>query len=300
MVLVRFNKDTKVWDIIEKENSIEGDLYLDGFLKKKLDFAKAQLKRNNDVVGTISGDEGSGKSTIAANIMRYMTDDRFNPQTDMIGAEPDDEVMDKIEKTSSRGALMFDEGNSYFLSTETMKREQRDLHKLFSIFRQKNLFVLIIAPSFFRLSSYFALDRSRFHIRTYIQNNTWGFFKYYGDKRKGTLYRVGKKFHDYEVIKANFKGRFTKCFALETPEYKEYKARTLKNTFASFRKAKQKVPTETEIKRALINTMIKNNPTIPTEELSNALGLSIRRVNQLKLNIKKEMVEPVHNGNHSA
>ena len=286
MVLLRFNKETKVWDTIDRENKQEGDLYLDGYLKNKLDFAKKQQKKNNDVVGTISGDEGSGKSSLAGNIMRYMTDDKFNPITDLIGAEEDNVVMDKLESIPDGGAIMFDEGNTYFLSTETMKKEQRNLHKLFSIFRQKNLFCLIIAPSFFRLNSYFALDRSRFHIRTYLVNGERGFFNFFGDKRKSKLYRLGKPHHDYSIVRSNFKGRFTKCYSLETEEYLAYKKKTLKHTFASFRKQKEKIPTETEIKKALIKDIIIKNPDMPTSTISEMLKITMRRVQQLRKELR--------------
>ena len=282
MVLLRFNKDTKKWDTIQRENKIEGDLYLDGQLLERLKFAKKQQKNDNDVVGLVCGDEGSGKTASAGNIMRFMTDDKFNPATDMIGAESDEQVMDKIEKIKKGGALMFDEGNSYFLSTETMKTSQRELHKLFSIFRQKNLFVLIIAPGFFRLNSYFAVDRSRFLIRTYLVNGVRGYFKYFGDKRKNKLYRMGKKYHEYSIVPHTLQGRFTKCYSLETPEYLDFKARTLKNTFDSFRKAKEKKPTEFQIKQKLINNLIITNPDISTKELASILNLTERRVNQLK------------------
>jgi len=291
MVLVRFNKDTKVWDIIEKENSIEGDLYLDGLLKKKLDFGKKQIKKNNDVVGIVCGDEGSGKSTLAGNVMEYMTDGEFNPITNMIGAEDINSVMAKIEDTPNGGSVLFDEGNSFFLSTETMKKEQRNLHKLFSIFRQKNLFVLIVAPSFFRLNSYFALDRSRFLLKTYLRNGERGCFEYYGDKRKSKLYRIGKATHDFSAVAPNIRGKFTKCYALENPEYIEYKEKTLKHIFESFKRQEKKIPTETEIKRKLVKDIIKKNKDKSSRDIGELIGLSERRVQQLKKDLKKDSAD---------
>ena len=282
MVLVRFNEETKKWDTILEANKNKGDLYLDGRLKTKLDFAKKQQKKNNDVVGIISGDEGSGKTALGGNIMRYMTDDKFNPEINLIGAEDNEFVMEKLEKTPNSGAVMFDEGNTYFLSTETMKREQRDLHKLFSIFRQKNLFVLIVAPSFFRLNTYFALDRSRFHIRSYIHKGERGFFAYFGDIRKQKLYGIGKKNHDYSAVTPNFKGRFTKCYALETKEYISYKEKSLRDTFASFKKVKDKPPTEFLIRQKIIGELIASNPDLRSSEIAPILNLTKRRVNQIK------------------
>lgn len=286
MVLLRFNKTTEQWDLIQKENKQEGDLYLDGKLKKILDFAKSQQRKNNDVVGIISGDEGSGKTAVGGNIMRYMTDDEFNPKTNLIGAEDNKSVMKKLEETPKSGAIMFDEGNTYFLSTETMRKEQRELHKLFSIFRQMNLFVLIIAPSFFRLNSYFALDRSRFHIRTYVRKGERGFFGYFGDKRKAKLYGVGKKNHNYGATLPNFRGRFTKCYTLETQEYIQYKAKSLKDTFSSFSNSKKKIPTESQIKQQLIRELIENNPDISSKKIASILNLTGRRIQQIKSEIK--------------
>jgi len=286
MVLLRFKKSKKCWDIINKKEKQEGDLYLDGELRKKLDFAKQQQKKNNDVVGILSGDEGSGKTALGGNIMRYMTDDKFNPEEDLIGAEDNEFVMDKLEKIPKAGGIMFDEGNTYFLSTETMRREQRELHKLFSIFRQKNLFVLIVAPSFFRLNTYFALDRSRFHIRTYIRKGERGFFAYFGDAKKQKLYGIGKKNHNYDATPPNFRGRFTKCYALETPEYISYKEKSLRDTFASFKKEKIKIPTEFMIKQKLIDELITNNQDIKTKEIASILNLTNQRVNQIKSKMK--------------
>jgi len=286
MVLVRFNKEKKEWDIIDSENKKEGDLYLDGFLKDKLDFAKKQQAKNNDVVGVICGDEGSGKSAIGGNIMRYMTNDTFDPTKDMIGSDEED-AYNKLEKVSQGGSLMFDEGNVFFLSTETMKRQHRDLHKIFSIFRQKNLFVLIILPSFFRLGTYFALDRSKFVIRTYLNKGNRSFFGYYGNKRKNKLYRIGKKMHDYLVVPPNFRGRFTKCLVLESEEYKKFKMQTLKEQFKIANRVKPKTPFQLKVETN--RRIVKNGGHLTGKELAKALECSEATVKRIRASLKREL-----------
>lgn len=265
------------------EQQREKVLYIDGKLKKKLDFALSQQEKNNDVVAIISGDEGSGKSSLAGNVMRYISKDKFNPQTDMVGSDYD-EGLDKIINIQDKGWLMFDEGNMFFLSTEVMKKESRDLHKIFSIFRQKCLFVLIVLPSFFRLGSYFALDRSRFLIRTYLKKGKRGFFAYHGTKNKAKLWYSGKKDYNVHAVTPNFRGIFNPCIALENPEYKKFKLKTLTKSLEIAKKKKQ--PTKWEIEKDFQLNIIKNNPDTPSKELAKMLGLTYRRINQLRNRIQ--------------
>lgn len=284
MVLLKIEKGE--WKTITKDekNQLpkeeqEKVLYLDGLLKKKLDFAISQQAKNNDVVGIVAGDEGSGKSALAGNMMRYISKDKFDPRTDMVGADYEDGV-NKIMNRKQKGWLMFDEGNIFFLSTEVMKKEQRNLHKLFSIFRQKNLFVLIVLPSFFRLNTYFALDRSRFLVRSYLKKGQRSFFAFYGQKKKKKLWNKGKQYHNYNASDPSFRGRFTICNLLEDEEYKKFKLDTLNRSLQSAIPKKEITPTQA------INyhkkEIVLKNKNKPTKELANLLGLTIRRIDQIK------------------
>jgi ABC-type dipeptide/oligopeptide/nickel transport system ATPase component len=289
MPYLRFDKKEKKWDVIESSEKLETDLFLAQGIKNKLDFAKKQKEKNNDIVGIVCGDEGSGKSSIAGNMMRYMCDDTFNPIEDMIGSDEED-AYNKLQNVKHGGNLMFDEGNIFFLSTETMKRQHRDLHKIFSIFRQKNLFVLIVLPSFFRLGTYFALDRSKFLIRTYLDNNgERGCFAYYGNKVKNRLYRIGKKMHDYQIIQPNFRGRFKQCLQLESEEYTKFKLETLKKSFSIANR--KKVKTKKEMQQDYKTELIRKNLDTPSKELANILKLTQRSIDLTKQKIREYEAE---------
>jgi hypothetical protein len=263
MVVLLFDKEKKKWKELtdeEKENISPEDkartLYLDRQLKDRLDFAKKYQKNNNDVVGLIEGDEGSGKSSLGGNVMRYMTDDTFNPLTQMVGSDYED-ALKKIEEAPQGGHLMFDEGNVFFLSTETTKREHRDLHKIFSIFRQQNLFVLIILPSFLRMGTYFALDRTKFLLQTYMKQDKRGQFAYYGNKAKAKYYRLGKKdMYNRNLVAPNFRGKFTRCITLEDEEYKKFKLKTLRQQFKNARDGQKKPKSPVEIEREVKQRMV--------------------------------------------
>ena len=280
MVLLKFNEKKKEWEVLTKQekNQLSDEekekvIYLDGHLKEKLDFAKAHRAKNNDCIGIIDGPEGSGKSTLGGNVMMYMTDGKFDPITQMVGSDYED-ALDKIENVPKGGNLMFDEGNAFFLSTETMTREHRDLHKIFSIFRQKNLFVLIVMPSFFRLGTYFAVDRAKFLLHTYTdKGGDRGFFLYFGTKAKNKLYRKGKKEHNHGASAPSFRpGRFTTCPTLENPEYVKFKMKTLKEAFQRAKPKKKK--TKSELLREFREEQIRKNPDEKGCVLAKNLGVS--------------------------
>lgn len=292
MVLLVLNSKKNEWEQItqeEKKNlppeEKEKVLFLSNSLRKKLDFGLKQQTKDNDVVGIVSGDEGSGKSSLAGNIMRYISKDKFNPRVDMIGSDYDKGI-EIIDRAKKKGFIMFDEGNVFFLSTEIMKREQRNLHKLFSIFRQKNLFVLIVLPSFFRLGSYFALDRSRFLCRTYLKGAKRGLFAYYGEKAKKKLYREGKREHNVNAVKPLFRGKFSRCYLLESEDYKKFKLKTLMDSVSVAKGKKRR--TEFQIKRDLEIGFVKTNMDRKNSELAELMQCSEDKIKQIKKRLRAE------------
>lgn len=269
MVLVRLNEDKTGWVEINQKDKQEGDLYIDGYLKTKLDFAKTQQKRDYDVGGVIVGDEGSGKSTHASNVMLYMTNGKFRPTQHII--KDHEEALLVLEKVEDGGAIMFDEGYLLFYSADVLTKNQKQITKIFSIIRQKNLFFLIVAPSFFRLSTYFAVDRTRFLMRVYnSRSGDRGFFEYWGHKGKNKLFNVGKRFHRYSHSK--FRGRFTKCSMLDE-EYSKIKRDTLKKAFAEAHANRPKTPAaiRQETRKETIQKIIAANLDKTNKELAKIL-----------------------------
>lgn len=286
--MLRFNKERKQWDIIPAKEKQKGDFYLDGKEKKCLDHFKKQQQNNNDTLIPIVGPEGSGKGAKMGHILRYISDDKFDPKKDLIGADYVDGLT-KIKNVKKMGWLGFDEFVSFGLGSETMKKEARDLHKIFSIFRQKNLFVVICLPSFFRLQSYYALDRSDALFSTYIKNGKRGFFSFYGKKTKDKLYRFGKKTHNMEAVKPTFRGRFTKCDLMETEDYFSFKESTLDLEIDKAMNNNKKPKTEWEIKKQMELDMVGKNMKTPAIELSKLFGMTERRIYQLKKQIREEI-----------
>jgi hypothetical protein len=284
MVLLRYLEDNKEWTTIPKEEKQEGDLYLDGKLKNKLDHAKMKIKKDFDVGGIVIGDEGGGKSTHASNIMLYMTDCKFDPRRDIIKSHED--AILKLEQVPDGSGIMFDEGYLLFYSGDALTKSQKAITKIFSIIRQKNLFFLIVAPSFFRLATYFALDRTKFLIRVYDKAGERGYFSYWGPKRKEKLYRIGKPKHNYNIITPAFRGRFTKCSLLDE-QYKEIKKETLREAFKEARANQKKEPTKREIIRDFKLEFVKNNPSLKDRELAELLKCSVSSIEKYKAQLRE-------------
>lgn len=290
-----FNEKKNDWDILTKEEKAllpkdvqeEKVFYLDGIQKQKLDFAKEQQKKDNDCPIVVVGEEGSGKSAWAGNSCRYMSNDKFDPIRHMIGDE-EDGGLQKLIDIEDGGTLLFDEFGQSGASTDTMTKKAKNMTKVFQIIRQKNLFVVFIIPSFFRLQSYYALDRTKFLVKTYLVDGDRSHFAYYGKKKKDRLYRIGKKLHDYGCVTPTFRGRFTRCFKLENKEYKDFKKRTLHQALQNALSPKDKPKTETQLKTELKKDMIRKNLDTPTKELSNLFDMTDRRIRQLKAEIREE------------
>jgi len=296
MVLLIIDNKTKDWKQITKEEKAELPeeerekvLFLNGKQQKKLDFAQSQRKKDNDTAGIVMGKEGSGKSSLAGNMMRYISKDLFDPRKHLIGSDYEDGIK-KISEAPQGGFLLFDEGNVFFLSTDVMKKESRDLHKIFSIFRQKNLFVLICLPSFFRLNSYFALDRSDFLFKTYLKNGERSYFAYYGTKKKAQLYYKGRQNYNDNAVTPTFRGRFTKCYALENKEYKKFKLKTLQTSISVAKTIKRRTPAE--INREHTKGIVKNNPDKTSVELGELLGMSAPGIRTIRMKLKNEKTTP--------
>lgn len=296
MVLVRFENGK--WKQVSVEEKTGNELYLNAGLKKKLDFAKDQVRKDYDVGGLIVGDEGTGKSTFASNIMIYMTDGKFSPKEHII--KDHDEALEKLLSAPDEGGVMFDEGFLLFYSGDVVTKKQKQLTKIFSIIRQKKLFFLIVAPSFFRIATYFAVDRTRFMCRVYTSpKGERGYFKYWGHRNKKRLFTQHKKDHLY--LSPSFSGRFTKCSLLDE-EYKEIKRETLEKAFLEAREMQVKKLNPRAIQIEVEKAFIMRNQHLKNKEIAGLLGVSMSRFYELKqelgltrspLNLSKRVVSPL-------
>jgi ABC-type dipeptide/oligopeptide/nickel transport system ATPase component len=279
MVKVKFDEDKKEWVECGKD---EG-LYLDGFLKQKLDNIKMILKKNWDAVIVIVGDEGSGKSTLSFVIAQYLTDMKLTMDNLSEGSA---DAIEKLERMPNGSLLICDEAELLFSSRETMSKEQRQLTQVMKIIRQKNMTLILVSPVFFDLSKYIAVDRSRFLLRTYTDSNlNRGSFAYWGKKKKIRLYQEGKKHYgSYGRPKPNFSGKFTNYILPFDDEYQKLKARSLTEAFKN--KTKEAIShmekLQNEVTDAAALKFMKKFPEKSFVEVASTFDLTPAHVRYLK------------------
>lgn len=221
--------------IIENVTKIKDDYYIYPKLKNRLDTKiKNELsKTNHDYVMVVDGREGSGKSTLAFQVGKYVDSSldlsrvTFNP----------DQFREAIFKAKKNQCVIYDEAITGFSSRSSLSGVNRILISLMMQMRQKNLFVIIVLPTYFLLDKYVALFRARVLIHVYECSGKRGYFKVYNYKQKKDLYLLGKITYSYvpKKVRTRFKGRFYGVFALGDYKVEE-----------KYNKLKEKALMETE------------------------------------------------------
>ncbi len=191
--------------------------YLDGYLQSNLDAVRHNVKRNDfDAFIVVSGREGFGKSTLAGQVAQYL-DPTYSLDRCTFTS---DQFKEACLNANKFQAIVFDETMGYLSSRGAMSKFNRDLIKIMSEMRSKNLFVILCIPNFFELDRYPALHRTTGLLHVY----TRGRFGCYDYKTKKKLYLTGKKYYSYSVS-PNFIGRCVKYFPYNKEEY-EHKKQT--------------------------------------------------------------------------
>lgn len=187
--------------------------YYDGYLKDNLDIIKQAVVLKWDGVLFVSGYEGDGKSVLAAQVALY-----FDPTYELARCVfTPQQFMDAVDHATPGQAIVYDEAQDAFESTNRDEQSRAIKSKMTRI-RKKGLFIIIVAPDFWRINKYLFIHRSRCFIRVYAEGLTRGFFEFYNREKKHQLYIEGKR-HEKILVQANFRGRFTKWFPLDEDDY---------------------------------------------------------------------------------
>jgi ABC-type oligopeptide transport system ATPase subunit len=194
------------------------EFYVDGTMYRNLENIKKLIKKDFDYVTLVDGYVGSGKSTLATQICKLI-DPTFN--IDRIAFNGKD--FHRIVREVGPGkAVMFDEAMSGLHSRRAMSKLNTDLVQMMAKIRQKNLFFVMVLPSFFDLDKNIAIDRSRMLIHCYTKGVGRGYYAVYGRTKKKYLYLKGKKFYDYNTS-PDIRGRFTAGYGVDEDEYRKRK-----------------------------------------------------------------------------
>lgn len=239
------NKKYYEW-LLSKEN-LKG-VFFNPLMWKKLYLIQKEV--NNDdmdhfIVNTSR--EGFGKSTFSIQ-QACVLDPNWN--LNKLLYEPS-QLIERIKNSNPGDCLVLDEGNLFLFSREAMTGGNKFMVKLFALFRQRNLIVIINVPNFFTLDSYVRDHRTR----TLNFISARGKFQTYKGKAIRIVSGKGSRFKQIAGIKVppsdSFKGWFSKYLPATVSE-EEYRAYKKKN-FDEFVKEIEQGVADANKKPALID-----------------------------------------------
>lgn len=208
------------------------DYYISPPSEKELDrIKKAVINKDRDFVMVIDGEEGSGKSVLAQQVARKL-DPNFCIENICFNA---DQFIERLKKAPKYSCIVLDEAFSSANSRSALTEVNRSLIGVATEMRQRNLFVIIVIPSFFDLDKYFALWRCRALFHVYF-DKTGGRGNYiiFPKSKKKYLYLTGKKFYDYSKPASPYPVcRFNNFYTVDEIEYRKKKADAFKKRVVS-------------------------------------------------------------------
>ena len=223
---------------------IEEDKYMDGFLKQNLDLLIEAVNKNWDGILYLSGYEGDGKSTLASQLGYYF-DKTINLDRVVFTSR---QFLEACLNAKPKQCIIFDESYLTFSNRSLFNEMTRILISMLTMIRKKQLFVIIVSPTFFDIVKYIAIHRARALIFVYAKGLERGYFAFYNRLRKQELYVKGRRDNNMYVVNPNFKGRFTKWFPFSVKDYDAKKESAIQELTSMINKTKEVKPEEKLIK----------------------------------------------------
>jgi len=248
--------------------------YMDNKLAIQLETkVKAALHKNDeDYVLVVDGYEGAGKSTMAMQVGKFI-DPTLN--LSRICFTPD-EFRKAILGASKGQCIIFDEAFRGFGASSALSEVNKILKSLMIEMRQKNLFIIIVLPTFYLLEKYVALWRTKCLIHVHKSGGRRGYFKLYNKRKKQMMYLnpIGKKYYSYSHVKTKFRGRFYGKYVIDEQEYRKKKEKSFKDGYNTTKKEKYM-----DQRNAMVD-IVKKYTKFTQEEISLELkkyGITLQR-----------------------
>lgn len=203
----------------------EKPLYMDGGLYEQLTkkVIPSVQKKDWDWFCIVDGMEGSGKSVFGFQIAKILDPNFTHEQI----AFNSNDFINLVVKAKKSQCIVFDEAFTGLSSRTSLSEVNNILISLMMEMRQKNLFIILIMPSFFMLDKYAVLHRAKGLFHVYMENGRRGFWNFYNQKRMKYLYLKGKKFYEYHWAKPIIFGRFQDQYMINKEPYIKIKRSAL-------------------------------------------------------------------------
>ena len=165
----------------------------------------------------------SGKSVFAFQIAKVL-DPNFT--LDNVCFTPS-EFIKAVTNAKPFSCIVFDEAFTGLSSRAALSEVNRLLVSLMMEMRAKNLFIILVMPTFFMLDKYAVLHRSNGLFHVHLNRGKRGFWRYYNKPRMKKLYFNGKKYYEYTEKPRAF-GKFLDQYMINEKNYRIKKEKALK------------------------------------------------------------------------
>jgi hypothetical protein len=203
--------------------------YMDNKLTVELaKVRKGVTKKDKDHVFAVDGAEGCGKSVFSMQLAATL-DPTFCIDRVCFTAP---EFTRAIVKAKKGEAVIFDEAFTGLSSRAALSEVNKLLVSLMMEMRQKNLFVIVVMPTFFLLDKYVALWRATGLFHVFTKDGRRGYWLYFNKYKKKMLYLAGKKYYTYSgknIPRSGFKGKFYDQYTVDEKEYRKRKKTALES-----------------------------------------------------------------------
>lgn len=218
---------TKQKETTKKVKSV--GFYVDGWLRIQLDKVKNVLtKKDEDYVLVVDGKERVGKSVFVMQLAKYV-DPSFCMERMCFTAM---EFENAIRNAKKGQAVVLDEAYRSMGTGSILSEVNRLLTALMMEMGQKNLFVIIVLPTFYLLGRYAALWRARGLLHVFKSKGRKGYWRFYNHKKKQRLYNNpnARRMYSYYHVRTHRRGKFLNQYALDEKKYRKKKAEAFKDT----------------------------------------------------------------------
>lgn len=203
----------------------EKPLYMDNGLHYQLTekVYPSVKKKDFDWFVVVDGQEGAGKSVFAFQIAKTLHPN-FTHENIAFTAN---DFIKLVVKAKKNECIVFDEAFTGLSSRTSLSEVNNILVSLMMEMRQKNLFIILVMPSFFMLDKYCVLHRAKGLFHVYTTQGRRGYWHFYSKKGMKYLYLTGKKFYEYTGSKPIMFGKFQDQYTINEVKYKTEKKKAL-------------------------------------------------------------------------
>lgn len=125
---------------------------------------KKRVRDDKDCVIAVSGDEGDGKSTLAAGLS-ILTDPMFDFETHELFSPTPEEMAEKITGLPKYSVIIADEAIKILYKLNWQSKSQKFLNELYALCRKENKVTILCVPRFPDLNEYFRNHRVKYWIQ---------------------------------------------------------------------------------------------------------------------------------------